>query len=109
MGSQWHFKNQYAGQGLVPKLTLVGTLHAQNAGHKVVIECRGDNILVQFTNFRSARKFRSSWNRHSRLPLDLAANHDLGILAQVGSWQPFKLAPDPSWIVKLLVPQLRRR
>ena len=108
MGSGRHGDDQHQRKGFVPEVTLAGSIEATCAGQEMVIDFLRDRIVFRLPNLQSARKLRQSPTPDPVLLARLLQFSEQRVLVKIGNMKEQELFPKPSWIVRLLSPQLRR-
>lgn len=88
---------------------MVGSVDAASSGHQVVIDFREDRMVFRFPDYRTANKLQSD------IPLPqvqgtakVLAGLNQSVYAKIGKRREIQIFPQPSWIVRLLSPAVRK-
>ena len=108
MGFRRGGKDQHQRKGIVPKVTLVGSIDATCADHAAVIDFKGDHVLIRFPNYRAAGKMQQTVLPNPVLLARVLRFSEQAVFIKIGSRKEIEVFPKPSWIIRVLSPQLRR-
>ncbi len=86
---------------------MVGELNIAIAGRHATIDFLGDQVLVRFTDYRTAIAFARQQIPKTKLFGRLLAWGEFRVKAQVGDGSPVEILPNPNLILQWLSPTLR--
>lgn len=101
-------ENPYAGCRFVPKLILAGELDWEVAGRSSTVTCKGQSIVFSVAQVQDLRRLSRGIIPEVSLLGEMFERSGLKICVQTGWWRPIELFPNPSWLVKIMVPKLRQ-
>ena len=73
-----------------------------------MIDFERDRIVLIFPNFRAAGKMQQVVLPKPELLGRILRFSEQNVFAKVGSRKEFEIFPKPSWIIRVLSPQLRK-
>lgn len=107
MGSFGYYEDTHARHGCGPKLTVTGRLAGTLDGRPVEVQAAGHDIRVSVANLRAAWLLRRSV--FGMMPvLRVAQAAGLGLRLSVASRTTVEVLPEPSFVLRLLVPALAK-
>lgn len=86
---------------------MVGELEVEIADQKMLAEFHGDQIVLRFDSFRSARSIAKYSLPYAGSIGKMFDFTSLRLHAQIADYRPIMLFPKPSWIVKRFSKQIR--
>ena len=89
-------------------MILVGSIDATCADQTVVIDFERDRVLLRIPNFRMAGKVQQVLLPYPKVLGRVIRFSEQSVFAKVGSRKEFEIFPEPSWIIRVLSPQLRK-
>ena len=108
MGFRWYDQSKYCRKGILPKVALVGSIDATCSGHQLIIDFVRDRIVLRFPDYDSVSVLRKSPLPYTDGLARALRFSDQQVFAKVGKFKELELFPQPSLIVRLLSPRLRR-
>ena len=108
MGARRRAENQHQRKRVVPKVILVGSIDATCADQKAVIDFEGDRVVLRIPSFIMAGKMQQVILPYPEVLGRVLHFSGQSVWAKVGSWKEFEVFPKPSWVIKVLSPQLRK-
>lgn len=78
------------------------------ADHACKIDCRKEEVKIAFPSLREMRFFGRSNAIHLRHVKNLLKRNPITLRVSIGNRKPFEVYPAPSWLIRLLSPQVRQ-
>lgn len=86
---------------------MVGELDIAIADQSATILCLSDHVVLRVADYRSALTIVNHAMPGAGQIGKLLSFNEIGLSAQLGKWQPIELFPQPSLIVRWLIPAVR--
>lgn len=87
---------------------LVGKLNVSIAGHAATVDFSEEHgIAMRLNEKSSALSLRKLMPSIPQWMVSVGVELGIPVSLQLGNWKPVELLPQPSWVVRLLYPQLK--
>ena len=107
MGTRWHRQDSHSRFGFLPKLAVAGQLDWVIAGQKSIVDFDDQQIIFSVRRRRELRGLAGGLSPALEQMEDLLKRSGLKIVVRAGRWLRLELFPNPSFLLKLVCPELR--
>lgn len=109
MASQRHHEDPHPGQGISPKLAIVGRLDTTIDGRRLRIDGSEQAVRLTFDSLRDGWRIAQAFRLVSAAAVETAGDYNLRVEVALGRLLVLPLSPTPHWALRALVGSPKHR
>lgn len=105
MGLEWGCEGPHGRSGPTPKLTVAGRIDGEVDGRPVSLTAERQTLVFSANSVRTLLTLRRSWRSMVQPLRALLTRSDVRLLVRVGWLGGVEVLPNPSYLVRRLLPR----